>query len=618
MIRFSSRLVLFLSLTAALRVQAVEWKGLTDATLAEARTARKPVLLVIDAQSCPSCRALRSAVEDIAADGPLIGAFTTLVIDADERPEIARGIAGRAESPAAVVLTPDLLLLERLPSADVAALREALQRLADQWKAGPEAVLDTARLRFTASRSAASQSAPPPQPLPDAVERRLRQVRTAAGDSSANEFLLALSSTGNSAAQDMLRNRLTTLDRSALHDQLGGGFHDRLETDSIPFFDKRLEDQARLSSEFLQAWQLTGDERYRQVARTTLDFVIRDLKVPTGGFATSHDSRSFAATPTGAQLVEGAYFFWEGWELRRILGEAMAARVRDELSLSREGKSLPRALRTVPDEPLSLALAKLLQVRSKRPEPRRDDRVIASYNGMIISALANAGAALGERNYVDEASRAADFIKSRLFGSKHYRLAASVPALPEDYAWFIRGLLDLYEATLEARWLGYAIELQKAQDRSWSDASRQYAGGIAIPGVRSDADAPSQAVSAINLYRLASMTAGQAAVPWELWRARAIAMTSSGDDAMIVARLQLRDSIETVVVFGRPGSESVNALITRIKLRPRPARVLIHGGYRTSKGVAVPPYVRVSPVDIPADIEAAAVVCRSNDCSPFE
>jgi uncharacterized protein YyaL (SSP411 family) len=276
-----------------------------------------------------------------------------------------------------------------------------------------------------------------------------------------------------------LEMAVTTLERMAaggIHDQVGGGFH-RYSTDErwlVPHFEKMLYDNALLALAYAEAWQVTRRPDFARVVRTTLDAVLRELTAPEGGF--------FSATDADSEGVEGKYFVWSEAELRQVLG-ADAGRFVRHYGVTAEGNWEGANVLHVPRpdeaewEALAPARATLLALRSRRPPPARDEKVLASWNGLMISAMAFGGRVLAEPRWVAAAARAAEFALGSLVQDGRLQRAwlggvAGPPAFLDDHAVLAQGLLDLFEATFEPRWLAEALSLAEALERRFGDAER--------------------------------------------------------------------------------------------------------------------------------------------------
>jgi uncharacterized protein YyaL (SSP411 family) len=342
--------------------------------------------------------------------------------------------------------------------------------------------------------------------------------------------------TGDDDALALVRLTLDRMGSGGIRDQLGGGFH-RYSTESrwlVPHFEMMLYDNGLIASAYLEAFQATADPAYERVLREVLDYVLREMRDQSGGFysATDADSR----TP-GGEAEEGYFFTWTRSEVSSLLGaddarvpiawygivEAGPFEGRNILDTRRDPDAVAADLglsRPVFDQKRAEAREQLLAARAKRTPPSRDDKILVAWNGLMISALAKSGFALGEPRYVEAAIQSADMIltsmreNDRLF---RISLAGGVsgPAFLEDYAFLIAALIDVYEASGEPRWIETALALQSVQDAHYLDAK---GGGyyrtaddgeilLAREKPIDDGALPSgNSVAASNLSRLAKLT----------------------------------------------------------------------------------------------------------------
>ena len=299
---------------------------------------------------------------------------------------------------------------------------------------------------------------------------------------------------------------LQSMARGGLHDQVGGGYH-RYSVDArwfMPHFEKMLYDQAQIAGNFLDAFQASGDERHAWAARDIFDYVRRDLTHPAGGFFSAEDADS-AIEADGEEHAEGAFYLWTADELHVALGDDYrlvaahfgalhAGNVPPESDPQGEfsGKNLlaqrqplaatARELGLTAEETnqkLVAALARLREVRARRPRPQRDDKIITAWNGLMISALARGAQILGDGEMLAAAARAAEFLRRELFDESRGQLLrawrdgpAPAAGFAEDYAFLVQGLVDLYEASFDIRWLQWAEQLQEKMDGLFFDAER--------------------------------------------------------------------------------------------------------------------------------------------------
>ncbi len=329
---------------------------------------------------------------------------------------------------------------------------------------------------------------------------------------------------------ELVELTLDHMARGGIYDHLGGGIA-RYSTDPewlVPHFEKMLYDQALVSSIYLEAFQITRNTRWAEVGTDIFDYVLRDLRSPEGGFYSARDADS--------ESVEGKFYVWSRREVLDILGQRAGELFCSYYDVSEAGNweghnilNVPRDLETVarlngiaPEElreVLTDARKKLLAVREQRVPPHRDDKVLTSWNGLMIASLARGGRVTGQHAYVDAAARAADFILTHM--SRDGRLLrtwrdgkAHIGGYLDDYAFFTEGLIELYEATFEDRWLAEAIRLTDDMiTHFWdSDGGAFYFTAndaepllVRTKDTRDSAIPSGNSVALLNLLRLATM-----------------------------------------------------------------------------------------------------------------
>ncbi len=279
--------------------------------------------------------------------------------------------------------------------------------------------------------------------------------------------------TGDAEALAMAERTLERMAAGGMHDQVGGGFH-RYSVDEtwlVPHFEKMLYDNALLALAYAEAWQATGRPDFARVLRTTLDYVLREMTAPAGGF--------YSATDADSEGEEGRFFVWDVGEIRDLLGGEADAFIRF-YGVTRGGNFEGRNILFVPRpdertwEALAGAREKLRVARERRAHPLRDDKILAAWNGLMISGLAVGGRALGEPRYVNAAARAADFALAELRRGGRIQRSwkdgrPSGPGFLEDQAFLVQGLLDLHEATFDPRWLSEALALAEQTEALFAD-----------------------------------------------------------------------------------------------------------------------------------------------------
>ncbi|MEO5754345.1 MAG: thioredoxin domain-containing protein [Chthoniobacterales bacterium] len=462
------------------------------------------------------------------------------------------------------------------------------------------------------------------------------------------------------AALGMALFTLRKMAAGGMHDQLGGGFH-RYSVDGlwrVPHFEKMLYDQAQLASAYLDAYQITGDLRYEAIARDTLDYVRRDLNDAGGGFYSAEDADSLTKAG-GKEKAEGVFYVWTKKEIDAALGEYAELfdyqyGVEEEGNAPEgsdpqrefEGKNILYERQTFAetakhfgkseldvDESMRYRRATLLDLRAKRPRPHLDDKIITAWNGLMISAFARAAQVLGDNTYRDAAIRAADFVREKLYNEKSHTLkrsyrggAGEVGGFAEDYAFYIQGLLDLYEATFDVKWLRLAEQLQTTQDRLFRD---EKGGGyftstgedpsilLRLKEDNDNAEPAPSSIAASNLLRL-----GQIRDSKEL-RTRAqktiAAFTgslnhyASAMPQMLVALDFSLTKPKQIVIAGAPGANDTRELLEEVRRHYLPNTVvLLADGGEGQKYLAGK--LEEMKTMQPIDGKAAAYVCENFVC----
>ncbi len=491
----------------------------------------------------------------------------------------------------------------------------------------------------------------------------------------------AIQGVGSETGAEAVRLATATLRgmaRGGIHDPVGGGYH-RYAVDvgwCVPHFEKMLYDQAQIAINCLTARQATGDERFAWMARDIFDYVARDLTSPAGGFFTAEDADSAVVGGAGAaEHAEGAFYVWEAAELRAVLGDSFALvaahfgvtengnvtgpldphgefRGKNILAQRRSLRDTAQQFALEPEEAndrLTAALATLRAARAVRPRPLLDDKIVTANNGLMISALAKAAQVLGGGGESGEkaraaaaeesarhkaaAVRAAEFVGRELFDPARGVLYRSWRAgrgaaegFAEDYAYFIQGLLDLYEASFGLRWLQWAEALQTKMDEQFWDGERggyfnSAAGDASIVlRLKEDYDgaepAPSS-VAAMNLLRLGALGRDEARRErgvrcLEAFRAT-WSRTPHGLPQMLCALELALEVPRQVVLAGDPGADDFRALAAVLQERLGPGRAVVavtDDADRAWWAARAPEMAAMRPMDG----KATAYVCEAGAC----
>ena len=490
----------------------VDWYPWGDEALAAAREADRPIFLSIGYSACHWCHVMEHESFENAQVAALMNeGFINIKVDREERPDLdqvymqaVQLLTGRGGWPMSVFLTPDLrpfyggTYFPPSRRGGMPGFDQVLTGVREAWTERRAAVVEQAaeltQHLTQAARGALREDGGDTKP-PVALSGELLVKAGAAlervfdfqygGFGGAPKFphpmdlRLLLRVWRHTGREGLLHIVTHTLDRMAgggIYDQLGGGFH-RYSVDArwlAPHFEKMLYDNALLLIAYLEAHQATGHGDYARIVRETADYVLRDMTGPDGGFYSTEDADS--------EEVEGKYYVWTPAELTAILGTEAAHTFAAVYDVSESGNfedanilNLPKTIAQCAalqgrdlaelEAELAASRAKLLAARDARIAPALDDKVLVAWNGLMIDALARAGAALDEPGYVEAAARAASFIDLHLRDASGRLLHtwraghAKHAAFLDDYACLANGLVTLYEAQFDERWLTTACEL---------------------------------------------------------------------------------------------------------------------------------------------------------------
>ena len=648
----------------------VDWMPWGPDALARAKVLDRPIFLSIGYAACHWCHVMeRESFEDEATAGFLNDRFVSIKVDREERPDLdsiymgaVQAMTGSGGWPMSVFLTPEGqpfyggTYFPNEPRHGMPSFRQVLEGVSEAWRTQRDDV-NAAGQRLTSALAESARAAVPGgeavidagffRVVNDAFDARFDTRNGSWGGAPkfpqpmTLEYQLRRLAAGVKAPGATVRFTLDKMADGGIRDQLGGGFH-RYATDShwlVPHFEQMLYDNAQLARVYLHASQaFSGDVsvRYREVAVGTLDYMLRELRRDDGAFASSQDADT--------EGREGATFTWSADEIRQILADdvafdrfAAAYGVTDAGNW--EGTNILSRVWSAPSDPpprddpaveesLADSRTKLLEARFRRPQPARDDKALAAWNGLAIAAFAEAGRLLGEHRYTVAAVEAAEAIVAGLLredGSlgrswKDGRAVGS--GILEDYADLAEGLLALYETTFDERWFTLSRQLADAILDKFADA----AGGffdtavdheqlITRPKDPQDNATPSgAAMAATVLLRLAAFT-GEG-------RYRDAAERAIGTVAplmtqyptafaqwLVAASFAAGDPVE-VAVIGDPAEGATKDLLEPVWATWRPFQVL---------AVASPKDAPTSVIDLlrdrpPIDGRPAAYVCRDFVC----
>lgn len=492
----------------------VDWYAWGPEAFDAARTRNCPVLLSVGYAACHWCHVMaHESFEDPGIAALLNEHFVAVKVDREEHPDVdaiyqtvCQAATGQGGWPLTVFLTPDRRPFYAgtyfPPKARYGrpGFTELLTALARAWKEDRVRVVQVAgewtemlqRVERGPSPASERTAGPHPEAVPSASEALLRTMDLIHGGFGAapkfpnTEALEVLLRAGGRAAERAVFT-LRAMAGGGIYDHLGGGFH-RYSVDEgwrVPHFEKMLYDNALLPPLYLWAFQITADADFAGVARQTLDYLLRDMRSSEGAFYSTEDADS--PGPDG-HAEEGAFYTWTPEEVLQAVGAHRAGIACRHFGVNPEGNFeggrtvLHLQAMSVEPEQIEAARAAMLTWRNRRPRPGRDEKVLAGWNGLAVAALAKGSRILGESRYADAARAAAAFVLRTMAtpdGGLYRRCmqgSVGIAGTLEDYAYMAVALIDLYEATLEPRWLGEAIRLvHQTVSRFWEpDAAAFY------------------------------------------------------------------------------------------------------------------------------------------------
>jgi uncharacterized protein YyaL (SSP411 family) len=485
----------------------VDWYPWGEDALSRAKAEDKPILLSIGYSACHWCHVMeRESFEDEATAELMNRLFVNIKVDREERPDLDQiyqlvvQLTRRSGGwPLTVFLTPSLEPYyggTYFPPVDrygMPSFKTVLEAVASAYRERRADVEATSKELTSAIQEVTRARTDPMDPPRDAVRRAARLLRArfdgqhgGFGDrpkfpnTMALEVLLRAYEDGDRDALALVTKTLDAMREGGIYDQLGGGFH-RYSTDErwlVPHFEKMLYDNALLARLYTDAWRATGEERYASTVRETLEYVEREMLSPSGLFYSTQDADS--------EGEEGRFFVWTPAQLAEVLGEddarvaALAWGVTEDGNFEHTGASVLHVNRPPKAVAAQLSLSekdvaavldraktKLFAAREARPKPFRDEKIIATWNGLMIGAFASAGAAMDEPRWIEIAKRALEVLEQTLWSEgRLLRIAkdgrARIEGFLEDYADVACAALDVHEATLDPAPLRFAEALARA------------------------------------------------------------------------------------------------------------------------------------------------------------
>lgn len=654
----------------------VDWYPWGEEAFTKARKENKLIFLSIGYSTCHWCHVMeREAFEDAEVAALLNRNYVAIKVDREERPdidkvymEVCQRLTGSGGWPLNIFMTPEAVPVYAatyIPKHDrygKPGMMNLLPQVAQKWRDNPD------HMRKSGHRILASLKKTTPQASSMFATDEFGKAVATMSKSFDNEYggfgmapkfprphnltflLKRYRQTGDNKILEMVEKTLQAMRHGGLYDHVGYGFH-RYSTDVewlVPHFEKMLYDQAGLALAYTEAFQVTGKPFYAHVVREIFTYLERDMTSPQGGF--------YAAEDADSDGVEGKFYLWTANEIESVLGSSDAVLFQkvfnitnngnyvDEVTGKRTGSNILHLSKpqdywaekfnlgnTAFEQLLKSFRDRLFSARGQRTRPHLDDKIITSWNGMMISALARGGVALDEPKYVAAAGRAADFILQELRNDdgrllRRYRDGeAGIKGFAEDYAYLARSLLDLYAASYEPKRIEQAMVLaeylvnlfQDIKTGALYDTSTDAEQLITRPQSIYDGAMPSASSVALEVYsRLFLMTGRQQWQQYAFSLLKSLAPTvvryPAGYTQLLQGAALLLEPTREVVIAGDPDKAETKAMLAAVRNSFTPETVAL---LRTSSNIEaitdIAPFVKEMG---PVQGHSAAFVCQNFSC----
>jgi len=643
----------------------VHWYAWGDEAFIKAKKENKPIFLSIGYATCHWCHVMEhESFEDEEVAAAMNQTFISIKVDREERPDIdqvymqvAQMMNGQGGWPLNILMTPEkkpfyaATYIPKYSRNGRVGMLDLSAKVGQLWQQDRDKLEQSADniTELLASRSGEQSSSGDMdvEKLAKKAAADLKQSFDAEhggfGDApkfpSPHKLLFLLRQAYHKHdAQSLLmvEKTLDAMRAGGVFDQIGFGFH-RYSTDAqwlLPHFEKMLYDQAMLMMAYTEAYQLTGHKRHAAVVREIAEYVLRNMRDKTGGFYSAEDADS--------EGVEGKFYVWKTSEIEGVLGKINAKKFEKTFNFSKEGNfhnettgemtgdNIPH-LSAWADSGLGNDInsmrKNLFEVRKKRIHPFLDDKILTDWNGLIVAALAKAARALDEPEYLQAAQTCADFLLQTMRDKQGYLLHryrhgnAGIKGHLDDYAFFVWGLIELYEASFDAKYLNNAVNLnQDMLARFTSDAGGLYLTAhdaetlLVRPMEAWDGALPSgNAVAAMNILRLARMNNNREleTTAHNIFQAFSSLLTQApvGVTHMLSAQVfAAGDSIE-IVLAGNKSSPQAQSMLQALNQRYLPNAVVI---WRDEASMKLIPFIKLQT---PINHQVTVYVCKNFQCN---
>lgn len=660
----------------------VDWYPWSAEAFQRARAEDKPVFLSIGYSTCHWCHVMeKESFEDQEVAKLLNDAFVCIKVDREERPDldavymkVCQAITGTGGWPLHIMMTADkkpFFAATYLPKESrfgQTGMKQLLPQITQLWTSKRNELIDSAE-KITTLLKEREEKSRELQPTEELAEHTLDEAYLHLAENFDEDnggfgyapkfpapqnlsFLLRYwKRTGYDKALQMVEKTLKAMRFGGIYDQLGSGFH-RYSTDQkwlVPHFEKMLYDQAMLISVYAEAYQATGKQEYKRTAYEVVTYILQNMTDPNGGFYSAEDADS--------EGEEGKFYLWTEQEIRQAVSQDEAEIVKKVFGTEEEGNfaetvtgkktgknilylkrqlaELSSDLHFSPEELQNLvdeARQKLLAVREKRVRPSKDDKILTDWNGLMIMSLAKASQVFNEPEFAAAACRAADFIIGHLRDAEgrlvhRYREGeASVSGFLDDYAFFVWGLIELYETVFRMEYFHYAIDLADRMISQFWDKERggfyQTADNSETALVKNkevyDGAYPSgNSIAALDLICLARMTGEtrfeeKAAQLMQAFSVEVSRTPSAHTQLMVALDFALGPSSEVVIV-GDPQKEDTIKMLQTLRSKFLPRKVVLFRS-STQKDPEIAGLAEFTKDLRGTEGKATAFVCRSHIC----
>lgn len=619
----------------------------------------KPIFLSIGYSTCHWCHVMeRESFEDTEVAGILNKHFISIKVDREERPDIdniymtvCQALTGHGGWPLTIIMTPDkepFYAGTYFPKHDrmgIPGIMTLLTKVSEIWQNNRSSLLESSEKIINALNKQHDfyKEIDADEIISRAYSDFSRDFDSLYGGfGSAPKFptphnlfflLRYWHKTKEQQALEIVEKTLVSMYKGGIYDHIGFGFS-RYSTDRkwlVPHFEKMLYDNALLATAYLETYQATRKEKYAEVAKQIFTYILRDMTSPEGGFYSAEDADS--------EGVEGKFYVWTADEVKEVLGKPDAEKFCQYFDITPSGNfkgaSIPNIIRThIPENErgfVSNCSEKLFAYRDKRVHPHKDDKILTSWNGLMIAAMAIGGRVLNNKEYTGAAEKATDFILTRLMRYDGRLMAryrdgeSAIPAYVDDYAFFVWGLTELYETTYKPEYLQKALNLNEDMLKLFQDEKKgglyQYGSDgeqlITRPKEVYDGAIPSgNSVATLNFLRLARLTGRSELeeIAQNQFRTfgRILEQAPRGYSFMLTALLFARSKAREIIVVSGPDQKETDAMLGIIKEAFMPFTVsALYSDERLDIRKVIPFIKNYTPVDG----KATAYVCESFACS---